>query len=68
MVNKELIMNTYSNLCSMLLICSDLIIVKYIVKLLIIVVQVFVNPISCDLSHEYKGRYLFTPITYMYMQ
>ena len=40
MVNDELIMNTNSNFCPTLLICSDLIGVKYILKFLIIVVQV----------------------------
>ena len=62
--DNELIMNTYSNICPTLLICSDLIMVKYIVKLLIIVTcgsKIFVNFVNCDLSHEYKGRYWFTP-------
>ena len=53
-------MNTYSNLYLVLLICSDLIMVKYIVKLMMIVVQVpfivLVNNMICDLSHEYKVR------------
>ena len=40
MVNNALLMNTDSNLCPALLTCSDLIAVKYILKLLIIVVQV----------------------------
>ena len=68
-----LIMNTYSNLFPTFLICSDFITAKYIVKLLIIVLQssvqvpscgflVFVNYINCDLSHDYKGRYWFTRI------
>ena len=28
----------------------------------------FVNYIKCDLSHAYKGRYWFTPITYAIMK
>ena len=40
MVNNEVIINAYSNLCPALLICSDLITVKYIVKLLIVVLRV----------------------------
>ena len=62
-------MNTYSYLCPGLWISPNLITVN-IVELLILVVQVpscgllvFVNYINCDLSHEYKGTYWFTPIT-----
>ena len=61
MVDNELIMNVYSNLCPTLLICSDLIRVRYIVKVLIAVIplygfKMFSRSKFCDLPHEYKGR------------